>query len=429
MRKYFYSFLLLALVFITCIAYLGNINRTQLTSLTIQRLASIHTVQQEPCNKKINFNFMQRYPKVRECNIESLLVKSYEQDSEYNSSMANSDNFDYSKPAANETHQLRIVKGVLFYFPIELRNEFMYEFRWLYRSWIEMQKHEPVMWRTDLIVFVKNDRNFFDDLSFFFNQLNCSFAHRRKSSSDLPMCTLIEYTPLKSRPITRNDNYADNSQQRYEHILTKIDIFSDDEKNLNPFYSLLKEKLSNYGYLDSILMAFDGYSYLKSAGYNFLVRSDMDVFLTPLFAKWLPRHCNDFYVGRGGFSSTFNVKRLGRIAKDLGFEYASQMNLGSTWYSTPEQFRLVSYLTLFGMAYVSEEEFSQPEREGRLGVQLWPHWHYGVLLLYGQSLVMNHLIQTKQLNIVKLHNYLDYPSHYNENINKIIHIHVFHGKF
>ncbi len=58
---------------------------------------------------------------------------------------------------------------------------------------------------------------------------------------------------------------------------------------------------------------------------------------------------------------------------------------------------------------------------------MWPYWHYGVLLLYGQSIAMNHLIKTKQLNVVKLDNYLDFPSYYDENIFKILHIHVFHG--
>lgn len=79
-------------------------------------------------------------------------------------------------------------------------------------------------------------------------------------------------------------------------------------------------------------------------------------------------------VGRGGFSSAFNINRLRRVAKELNLEYAEQINLGSTWYSTPEQFRLVSYLTLFSMVYISIEEFTPPERENKLGVMLWPWW-------------------------------------------------------
>ena len=174
-------------------------------------------------------------------------------------------------------------------------------------------------------------------------------------------------------------------------------------------------------------MAFEGYQYFKQAGFDFLIRSDMDVFLTPLFASWLPRHCNDFYVGRGGFSTDFNNNRLNRIADDLNLKYAGKRNLGSTWYSTPEQFRLVSYLTLFGMAYLSSEEFSQPEREGKVGTMLWPFWHYGVLLLYGQSLALNHLIALNELNVVKLEELIDFPSANTQSVFRKIHIHVFHG--
>ena len=96
-------------------------------------------------------------------------------------------------------------------------------------------------------------------------------------------------------------------------------------------------------------MAFDGYEYFKSAGFDFLIRSDMDVFLSPAFGSWLPSNCNDFIVGTGGYSHDFNRKRLARVANDLDLEHAGASNLGSTWYSTPEQFRLVAYLTVFSM--------------------------------------------------------------------------------
>lgn len=80
------------------------------------------------------------------------------------------------------------------------------------------------------------------------------------------------------------------------------------------------------------------------------------------------------------------------------------------------------------MAYLSRQEFSQPEREHKLGTRLWPEWHYGVLLLYGQHLALNHLIASQQLNVIKLVNHIDYPSGNNDSIFKMIHIHVFHGE-
>lgn len=153
----------------------------------------------------------------------------------------------------------------------------------------------------------------------------------------------------------------------------------------------------------------------------------MDVFLTPLFATWLPRHCNDFNVGAGGYSTEFNTRRLERISRNLDLNFAGQWNLGSTWYSTPDQMRLVSYLTLFGMAYLSQEEFSQVERDSGLGTMLWPDWHYGVLLLYGQSIGLNHLIAGEQMHVVKLTRHLDYGSGNTDSVHSALNIHVFHG--
>ena len=50
-----------------------------------------------------------------------------------------------------------------------------------------------------------------------------------------------------------------------------------------------------------------------------------------------------------------------------------------------------------------------------------------MLLLYGQHIVLNHLIGSLQVNIVHLGNLIDYPSANDERINKKLHIHVFHG--
>ena len=102
----------------------------------------------------------------------------------------------------------------------------------------------------------------------------------------------------------------------------------------------------------------------------------MDVFLTPLFGKWLPRHCNDFNVGGGAWWHEFSDKRLKQAANRLGLKPGGVRDLGSTWYSTPDQIRLVSYLTLFAITYLSIEEFTHVERQER--IHNWPEWHYMV---------------------------------------------------
>jgi hypothetical protein len=180
----------------------------------------------------------------------------------------------YKEPADEKTHSIRITRGVVVYFPIESANNFQTEFRWLYRSWIEMQKHEPGKWRTDLLVFI--DKQKFDsskDIGFL-RDLNCSFVNTRIRSIDLPMCTLIDYVAIKDRKdaylSTRNPRI--NSDDVYQFFMNELDIFDPkpDEKEL--FLNLLSSNLATYGYLDSILVAYEGYAYFKSAGFDFLIR-------------------------------------------------------------------------------------------------------------------------------------------------------------
>ncbi len=269
---------------------------------------------------QIKYDYLKRYPNFLECN------KNVTAKWSSNAMYADDQQLEYSKPASNETHKHRFVKGILVYFPFEKTDKFISEFKWLYRSWIEMQKSEPSLWRTDLIVFIEKS---VESL----RNLNCSFENKRRHDSDEPMCTFLQYTAVKNRNLTHLANplfdVNTNKYEKYEYLLENLDIFSDDPANLLPLLHVLQQNLYNYGYLDSILVAFEGYSYFKAAGYDYLIRSDIDVFLTPLFAKWLPKHCNDFVVGGGGYSDQFNANRLKRIANDLKLEHAGKWNLGN----------------------------------------------------------------------------------------------------
>ena len=98
------------------------------------------------------------------------------------------------------------------------------------------------------------------------------------------MCKLIDYLPLNKLKQYDNEmfkiDHGEQKRLKFGYLLEKIYIYSNDSTNLLPFYALLRAKLSDYGYLDSKLMAFDGYDYFKSAKFDFLVRTDMDTFLT-----------------------------------------------------------------------------------------------------------------------------------------------------
>ena len=201
------------------------------------------------------------------------LLKCY---NNYNDSMLNeTDRKNYQNEADKRLYDLKIVRGVIIYFPVAKLDWFEQEFKWLYRSWVEIQKYETKLWRTDLIVFLdyklyeKQNRKTF-------HELNCLITNVRKTRNELPMCTILDYVQIKDREIPFLDKkyfQETNSETIYHYLFKEFDIFDDTPENLWKFYGKIKE-LDNYNYADSILMAFDGYKYFKN-NFDFLMRTDM----------------------------------------------------------------------------------------------------------------------------------------------------------
>ncbi len=82
------------------------------------------------------------------------------------------------------------------------------------------------------------------------------------------------------------------------------------------------------------------------------------------------------------------------------------------------------------MLYLYNNEFTSVEREGKLGVLLWPDWHYGVLSMYGTHLAVNHLIISEELDIRKADQLLDQSTTNNDQAdlekNNRLHLHCWH---
>ena len=215
---------------------------------------SCNTAQKTPeAIKDESIDFLKKYPEILNCkniyNRWKIDVKIEPSEQKYN----------FTEPADKKYHDTRFIRGVIIFFPITSINHFKNEFKWLYRSWIHMIKFEPPKWRTDLIVFIENNATVINSDEFFMNDMNCRFENKRKSAEDKPMCTLIEYVALKRRNFdTPNRTFA-NADEKYRYLLKDVNIFkTDNSSEFDTFYKFLKSSLSNYGYLDSILMAFDG---------------------------------------------------------------------------------------------------------------------------------------------------------------------------
>jgi hypothetical protein len=314
---------------------------------------SLENTEMEPikCDdkQKIVYDYLKKYPQLLKCKT------NYSK--KHNNMIGKDKTFDYSAPVPMEYHKFRINRAIIMYYPIDKSQNFKPEFLWFYRSWIEMQKTEPSYWRTDIIVFMEFNTFFISKEGSFFKELGCTFDLKRQSIYDKPMCILKQFTPIKNRTINLNLNATkfSSDEQKYNYFLDKVNIFNTTDDDILLFNAFLHEKLSTYRFADSIPIGFDGYQFFESSGYDLVIRSDIDVFLTPLFGRWLPKFCNDFCSGRAAYSHNFNYKRLKRVAHELKLQFANMRDLGSTWYSTPKQFRLVSYLNLFFMAYLASE--------------------------------------------------------------------------
>ena len=431
-KKTYKSLVILILIAILYFFYkkYSNLNKTSRNLVKRDNLTSIrieinkNKIQNEISGENSQrYSYIKKYPFLLDCR------NSSDQNRTLKGSIKETSGKFLNKPAPKHTHEQRISRAVLVYFPIEQTHGFEYEFKWLFKSWIHMQKHEPKKWRTDIVVFIENDKRLLSSNAKFLTDMGCSFSNKRKSKRDRPMCTLLQYVPIKKRKlkVLKNDLFKSDYRDfkaKYNYLLDNVDIFNNDEMNLLPFYTMVKDSLQHYGYVDSILMAFDGYEYLNSAGYDFLIRSDIDVFLTPLFSVWLPKHCNDFYVDHFKYSDAFNSRRLENVASYLKLNYSNITDFGTTWISTAHQLRLVGYLTLFGMVYLSNEEFSEAERQMKPIDKLLPYWHYSVVHLYGQNLAFNHLISSQRMYMIKLNDYIELSSYRNDSIYSRTHIHV-----
>jgi hypothetical protein len=196
----------------------------------------------------------------------------------------------------------KVLRALLTFYPNDQKQVFEPEFRWFYHSWTEMMINESSLWRTDLIVYAT-------DYDSIFKELNCVHNQVRMNAEEKPQCRVFSYIRIKNRKSEHK------SSTNYQII---------DEKRSQ----LLHSYLHDYGYIDSINTVWEYYH--SYSMYDFILRTDLDCFLTSNFALYVPYN-HSLIVGRGGYSTVFNSKRLKRIARDMNWEHADRKSLGSTW--------------------------------------------------------------------------------------------------
>jgi len=176
-----------------------------------------------------------------------------------------------------------------------------------------MNKYESNQWRTDFIIFT-------EQYSLSLKQLGCILNQIRRNNDEQPKCRVFIYLRLSSReinPLTKQQKILINdSEKNFFHINIPRSI-------------LLYNHIRTYQYIDSVNIIAEGYPIYSY--YDFILKTDLDVFLTKQFANFIPNKSKTLFVGRGGYSTEFNTRRLGRIARDMNWKYQNLTNIGSTW--------------------------------------------------------------------------------------------------
>lgn len=212
-----------------------------------------------------------------------------------------------------DANSSNIQRAILVYYPAHQEQHFLPEIRWLYRSWIEMMEDESPYWRTDLIIYTEN-------YTLALQELGCILNQKRTNHYEIPKCRVFLYLRLMNRSI-------DNSTDEHSSLINS---------NLQPFFQInlkrsieLKKYIFRYDYIDSVNIIAEAYP--TFAIYDFILKTDIDVFLTKQFAHYIPKNAKSMLVGLGGYSTQFNNHRLSRIARDMNWFYKNLTNVGSTW--------------------------------------------------------------------------------------------------
>ncbi|KDO26386.1 hypothetical protein SPRG_08189 [Saprolegnia parasitica CBS 223.65] len=271
-------------------------------------------------------------------------------------------------PSLTRVDDGTFVRAAVTYLPPKTP-KFVRELRWFRRSWQAMAEHEPAGWRTDIVIYTKA-------MTAVLRSLNCSTAPRMNRHEPNKCIVITNYTPLRT-------------------------------------------KAFNYGYGDSLnVVAMDN---AVMDAYDYMLRTDLDTFVTPAFATWKPK---ELIVGQGAytFDGTTTSARLESIIQKLNYSASTIHNVGSTWYGPAHVVRRCAKLTVKTMLYLHESEFTAEEKSDAYGIKGWPNWHWGVLTLYAGHIAINHC--ANDVGVIKRDDMLDFPTTSSESPHQHAHLHT-----
>jgi len=179
----------------------------------------------------------------------------------------------------------------------------------------------------DLIVVVSDDFNLFNALP--------------------PLCTYIGNMSESEK------QYLHDKESRSESLCVIIDSNNSLHTDENYYRLLHGNRRTGYPFLNSIdcVISFAEQYPALYYRYDFMLRTDDDVFLTPFFLYAFPNDTHEFVVGKGDYLiNDITRQQLLNMSSLLNLTHCTQpkelcFNLGSTWYGSPSLIYRVAQLT------------------------------------------------------------------------------------
>jgi hypothetical protein len=146
--------------------------------------------------------------------------------------------------------------------------------------------------------------------------------------------------------------------------------------------------------------------------YGYLLRTDLDTFITPAWNSFAP---TVFTVGNGGYANYEDVRRrIRETADDFGLVHRGLTNVGTSWYGPTAVVRRAAALTEMLTKQLLTRDFADDPGQ-------WPGWYRGVALRYAAEIAVNHCAPDARRS-----DRLDAPSTSTEPIERYPHIHCWH---
>ncbi|KHJ40854.1 hypothetical protein D918_09063 [Trichuris suis] len=165
--------------------------------------------------------------------------------------------------------------------------------------------------------------------------------------------------------------------------------------------------------------------------YDYFIRSDLDVFLSPTLLTYRPT--KSFITGKGGYCVDFTRTHLEEVARRLGYRHRGIHNLGSTWFGKAELLANLSAYAVTLTMKLYDTEFD-PKTRPEIATFMtyspngqWAQWWRPTSSLYAQEIVLNHYLEDLSAETIR-GDLLDVESCRSSVITNHLHVHTWHTR-